>query len=535
MSRLGVLPIRRKVALVIFLTCLVTLATAASLQITSLWSATVTEHHRAMRVSTDTVGRGCASALAFQDGAYAEGVLADLRLTQSALAAGVFDVHRVQLAGWTSSPEIEPILGPAPPEGETEERGTLLVVRPIQEQGATVGWIAVRYDLAQLRGRVLAIAGKVGGLSLAGLLVATALSTWASRRIAQPILDLAERTAEVERCQDFSLRAAKPSEDEFGTLVDAFNRLLARIEERDLALQRHREDLEREVAERTLELRRTNEELLAAKERAEEGARAKADFLANMSHEIRTPMNGVIGMTDLAARHGHGRRPARDARDGAELRRPAADADQRHPRLLQDRSRHAGDRAHRVRPARADRGHRGHLRPALRRAGRGAPVLRVQRPAGARDRRSAAAAPGPDQPPGQRGQVHRARGGPPGRQPGRTGRRRGRAGLRGARHRHRDPPDRSSSALRGLHAGRRLDDAALRRHGTGAQHQRAPGSGHGRPDRRRPARSGRAAPSRCACPSACAHRPRRASRRSSPSSPGCGSRSSTTTPPTARS
>ncbi len=39
--------------------------------------------------------------------------------------------------------------------------------------------------------------------------------------------------------------------------------------------------------------------LIAAKEAAEAGNRAKAEFLANMSHEIRTPMNAVIGMSDL--------------------------------------------------------------------------------------------------------------------------------------------------------------------------------------------------------------------------------------------
>ncbi len=41
------------------------------------------------------------------------------------------------------------------------------------------------------------------------------------------------------------------------------------------------------------------DELQAARERAENEAKIKSTFLANMSHEIRTPMNGVIGFTEL--------------------------------------------------------------------------------------------------------------------------------------------------------------------------------------------------------------------------------------------
>ncbi len=41
------------------------------------------------------------------------------------------------------------------------------------------------------------------------------------------------------------------------------------------------------------------DELIAAKEEAEEISRIKSNFFSNMSHELRTPLVGIIGFSDM--------------------------------------------------------------------------------------------------------------------------------------------------------------------------------------------------------------------------------------------
>jgi signal transduction histidine kinase len=59
-------------------------------------------------------------------------------------------------------------------------------------------------------------------------------------------------------------------------------------------------------AEAFEEQRRSQATLLAAKEAAEAGARAKSEFLTAISHELRTPLNAVIGLSDVMRRQGMG-------------------------------------------------------------------------------------------------------------------------------------------------------------------------------------------------------------------------------------
>src|SRR5262249_32629311 len=175
----------------------------------------------------------------------------------------------------------------------------LRVVRPIFLDRQRIGTITVDSDLTDITARLERFAWIVGLVALVTFAIAFGLARITARLACEPVAQLLAATRQVRESGQYDVRARKTSDDEIGEVIDDFNQMLSEIDRRDRQLLLQQLDLEHVVDQRTAELRSTNAELTAARDRAMDASRAKSEFLANMSHEIRTPMNGIMGMTDL--------------------------------------------------------------------------------------------------------------------------------------------------------------------------------------------------------------------------------------------
>jgi signal transduction histidine kinase/DNA-binding response OmpR family regulator len=287
------LSFRRKLMLGAVLPASVFVGLACLVSIVNEYYSFRSEASSELSAVAGVVGANCAAALVFEDSKNAQETLAALHTIPSIVSAGLYSRRGTLFAAYQRGLTKEAPQPEAPPAAVYMERGALTLVRPVVLNGEPVGSLAIRMDLSELYARI----GRYLLVTLFALAVPAIIAVGVYSRVLRvlvtPILKLTGTARMVSATKTYSIRAARGPGDEVGELIVAFNEMLGEIETREQLLSRHRDHLEEVVGERTAEL-------VAAKEKAEEGARLKGEFLANMSHEIRTPMNGIIGMTDLA-------------------------------------------------------------------------------------------------------------------------------------------------------------------------------------------------------------------------------------------
>lgn len=228
------------------------------------------------------------AALVFENSDDANEILAALKAEPNIVSACLYDRYNNIFSTYPPNDGITVFPGQVKPDGYYFGDSYIEEFQSIYQEDKLLGTLYIKSDFGAMNER-LRLYGTVSAIVIIlSFLLSYILSRILQRTISQPIVALAETAKIISEQKDYSIRAIKLGEDELGMLTDAFNQMLAQIQQQNQTLNEFNKSLEQKVADRTLELKRSNEDL--------------EQFAYVASHDLQEPLRTVTSYVQLLAR-----------------------------------------------------------------------------------------------------------------------------------------------------------------------------------------------------------------------------------------
>jgi PAS domain S-box-containing protein len=240
-GRLSSLSINRKLVLMIMLVSSASMILAGSAFIFYQWFTFRERMVTDLTAKAEMVAANSTGAVSFDDEADAAEILRSLKSNSHIAFACIYRSDGTLLAKYEREGYHRETPVP-PPEADTHrfQGGWLMMFRQIFLNDQHIGTVYIQSDLSELHAFLKESAAAVGLMMLLFSIFAYALSSQIQKWVSTPLIHLAGAAVRVSKGRDYSVRAVKLGDDEFGQLTDAFNNMLEQVERRDLDLRRLR-------------------------------------------------------------------------------------------------------------------------------------------------------------------------------------------------------------------------------------------------------------------------------------------------------
>ena len=228
--------IQRKIMSAILLSCSVVLLLMASAYFLFEYVNYKSELKKNLSTLGVIVASNSSGALAFDSRTDAREILNGLKGNPHIIAAALYDQQGRLFVEYPDGMAIKNLPAKPQADGYVFADGFLEGFEPVLQKSDRLGTLYIKSDLKQMYAQMSNLILIAGLLFTGSLLVAYFLSVLLRRRIAKPILLLENTARIVSEHHDYSVRAVKISQDEFGSLTDAFNQMLTQIELQNQAI-----------------------------------------------------------------------------------------------------------------------------------------------------------------------------------------------------------------------------------------------------------------------------------------------------------